>query len=90
MKITTINPATNEPIRDYTLMESSEVRKILAASNRAYTKWRRTSFAERAELMRAGGRVLRERAPEFARLMTAEMGKPVKAARAEAEKCATV
>ena len=63
MKITTINPATNEPIRDYTLMESSEVRKILAASNRAYTKWRGTSFAERAELMRAAGRVLRERAP---------------------------
>jgi succinate-semialdehyde dehydrogenase / glutarate-semialdehyde dehydrogenase len=90
MKITTINPATNEPIRDYTLLESAEVRKILTASNRAYTKWRRTSFAERAELMRAAGRVLRERAPEFARLMTAEMGKPVKSARAEAEKCALV
>ena len=90
MKITTINPATDQPIRDYELMEPTEVRKVVAATNRAYLKWRRTTFAERATLMRSAGRVLRERAPEFARLMTAEMGKPVKSARAEAEKCAMV
>jgi succinate-semialdehyde dehydrogenase/glutarate-semialdehyde dehydrogenase len=90
MTITSINPATDQPIREYTLLEPAEVRKVVAATHRAFTSWRTTSFVERATLMRAAARVLRERTPEFARLMTDEMGKPVKAARAEVEKCATV
>lgn len=90
MKVTSINPATDQPIRDYELMDESAVHEILTATHEAYLKWRLTSFAERATLMRAAGEVLRRRAPEFAHLMTAEMGKPVKTARAEAEKCAVV
>ncbi len=90
MTITSINPATGQPIREYQLMDPPTVRKTVAAANRAFTSWRRTSFAERATLMRAAARVLRERAPQFAQLMTAEMGKPVKSGRAEVEKCARV
>lgn len=90
MKITSINPATDQPIRDYEVMEPDEVRTIIAATYRAYGSWRKTTFAERATLMRAAAKILRERAPELGRLMTEEMGKPVKAGRAEAIKCATV
>jgi len=90
MTITSINPATDQPIRDYALMDPTMVRKTVAAAHRAFSAWRQTPFATRTTLMRAAARVLRERAPELARLMTAEMGKPVKSARAEVEKCALV
>ncbi len=90
MKFTSVNPATGQPISDYELMEAPVVRKIIFASHRAFTSWRGTTFVERATLLRTAARLLRERAPEFACLMAAEMGKPLKAGRAEIEKCAMV
>ena len=54
----------------------------------AFDAWRRTSFAERAMRMSAAAAVLRRRCDEFARLMTAEMGKTLSEGRAEIEKCA--
>ena len=90
MTITSVNPATGQTVREYPVMDATTVRKTVAAVDRAYKKWRRTSFAERATLMRAAARVLRERAVEFAEFMAVEMGKPVKGGRGEAEKCAWV
>jgi succinate-semialdehyde dehydrogenase / glutarate-semialdehyde dehydrogenase len=88
MTITSINPATDEPIRHYELLTPAEVRRIVAAVDRAGRSWRRVSFAERATHLRAVAQVLRGRAAEFGRLMAEEMGKPVAAGRGEAEKCA--
>lgn len=90
MTIVVVNPATDEQIREYDEHSPDEVKEIIAAANEAYDNWCHTSFAERAELMRAAAHVLREKAGEFARLMTEEMGKPIKDGRAEAEKCAWV
>jgi len=90
MTITSINPATDQPLKDYALMESREVRAVIKSCDRAYAKWRRTPFAERSNHMHAAARILKERAPELGRLMAEEMGKPVKAGRSEAEKCAWV
>ena len=55
----------------------------------AYREHRKTSFAERAVHMRAAAEILDAECRELGRLMTLEMGKPYKAAVAEAEKCAT-
>ena len=90
MTITSINPATGETIREYPKMDAASVRKTVAAVDRAFKKWRKTSFEERAALMHAAADVLRARAGEFAELMAVEMGKPVKGGRSEAEKCAWV
>lgn len=90
MAIAAINPATGEVIREYDEMAVEEVRRLVEGAHRAFLDWRRTSFEERAGCLRAAARILRERADEYARLMAVEMGKPVKAGRAEVEKCAWV
>ncbi len=86
---TAINPATGDAIAEYPSMTAPELRAALREADRAWKGWRRTSFAERADLMTTAGRLLRQRADRYGRLMALEMGKPIAGGRAEAEKCAT-
>ncbi|HEX6387678.1 MAG TPA: NAD-dependent succinate-semialdehyde dehydrogenase [Anaerolineae bacterium] len=90
MTIVSINPATNEKIKEYEEMTPAEVEDIIASAHQTYLQWRETSFDERASCMRKAAQILRDSAAEYARLMTQEMGKPVKDGRAEAQKCAWV
>ncbi len=83
-----INPASGERIREYAEDSPAEVDRKLARAGSAYGAWRRTTFAERASLMRRAGAILRERLTELAKLMTSEMGKTLVSAEAEVEKCA--
>ena len=87
-RIQPINPATGEPGRSYDWITIDEAREAAAAAHRAFLDWRRTSFDERARVVRNAGEILRQREDEFARLMTEEMGKTVADGRAEVEKCA--
>ncbi len=85
-----VNPATGQVVRELAEHDGSEVERRLAAAACAFASWRRTDFPERAAPMRRAAALLRERAERYARLMTEEMGKPIAAGRAEAEKCAWV
>jgi len=84
----TVNPATGEPGQSYPAHTIDDARAAAAAAHAAFETWRRTSFAERAGLMREAAAILRRRSDEFAALMTAEMGKTLTDGRAEIEKCA--
>jgi succinate-semialdehyde dehydrogenase/glutarate-semialdehyde dehydrogenase len=88
MTLSSVNPATGKTLRTYDEMSASEVDAIVDRAHRAHLDWRETSFADRSRLMRAAARILREGASDYARLMTEEMGKPIREGRAEAEKCA--
>ena len=90
MTIATIDPTTGETIRVYTELSPGEAALIVEIADNAFHSWRRTSFDERAALMRQAASILRAGADEYARLMAEEMGKPVRDGRAEAEKCAWV
>ena len=90
MTIQSINPATGETIKEYTLLENRELRPAIKTTHKAYLSWRKTSFAHRATLMREAARILKTKTDDYARLMAEEMGKPVKGGRAEVEKCALV
>jgi succinate-semialdehyde dehydrogenase/glutarate-semialdehyde dehydrogenase len=84
-----VNPATGERIRRYPKMSAPAVTELIGRVQEAHEEWRATEFADRSRCMRAAAGVLRERAREFAELMTVEMGKPIKDALAEVEKCAS-
>jgi len=85
-----INPATGEIIKEYSEYNSDEVKKIINLVYDEFRKWRTTSFAHRAKLMKQAAQVLRDYSDEYAGLCALEMGKPVIEGRAEIEKCAWV
>ncbi|HET9604858.1 MAG TPA: NAD-dependent succinate-semialdehyde dehydrogenase [Gemmatimonadales bacterium] len=90
MPIISINPTTGDAIQAYDDMTPDQTTSAIQDAADAWRDWRATSFAERAELLRATAGMLRERKAELARLMALEMGKPLKQGVAEAEKCAWV
>jgi succinate-semialdehyde dehydrogenase/glutarate-semialdehyde dehydrogenase len=90
MSLRSVNPADGALVREYPETAPDEVAAALAAAARALSGWRRTSFVERASVLRRAGALLRERRSALARLMALEMGKPVAQGRGEAEKCAWV
>jgi succinate-semialdehyde dehydrogenase / glutarate-semialdehyde dehydrogenase len=90
MSWTSVNPATGETIEAYPEMSGEDVEEILQAAHRAQRSWRTTGFPERGRKLMRAAEILRERSEEYARLMTQEMGKPLKEARGEVEKCAWV
>src|ERR1041384_6953877 len=90
MAIATINPATGETLKEFAPLPDEELDARLQRAAETFRTYRRTSFAERAGwLLRAAG-ILEDEKETFARLMTVEMGKPIKAAGEEAAKCAWV
>ncbi len=90
MSLTSINPATGEEIQRYEPFSAYEIDTRIARAEAAFARHRRTSFAERAAKMNRAAAILEERADDWGRLMTQEMGKPIAQARAEAKKCAWV
>ncbi len=89
MAIATINPATGETLRIFEPLSEAEIEKKLQLAVAAFRAERKTSFAERAKRMTKAAEILETGKEKFGKLMTLEMGKPYKAAVAEAAKCAT-
>ena len=88
MAIESVNPATGEILETFRESTREDVDRMLAAAHAAFLEWRDTRFAARAKNMRQAATMLRTRKPDYARLMTLEMGKPIVQAEAEVEKCA--
>lgn len=88
MTIESINPTTGEVLARYEETTPAAAAEIIGRVHEAFLAWRRTSFAERAGLMRKAAAILRANADDYARLMAQEMGKPVRDGAAEAQKCA--
>ncbi|HEX9049680.1 MAG TPA: NAD-dependent succinate-semialdehyde dehydrogenase [Anaeromyxobacter sp.] len=86
--MTSVNPANGEVLGRFEEISDAELEARLARAAQTFRAWRRRPFAERAGLMRAAADVLERRKDRWARLMTLEMGKTLKSAVAEAEKCA--
>jgi succinate-semialdehyde dehydrogenase / glutarate-semialdehyde dehydrogenase len=90
MAITSINPATGEEIKTFESLTDEQIDEKLGLAARAFRRYWKTPFSDRAKKMVRAAEILEEEKEEFARLMASEMGKTFTAAVAEAEKCAWV
>src|SRR5437016_3204050 len=90
MTFRSVNPATGEVLETFEETTPDALTRILERADAASRAWRRRPVTERAERLRATGRLLRERKEAYARTMALEMGKPLAQGVREAEKCAWV
>jgi succinate-semialdehyde dehydrogenase/glutarate-semialdehyde dehydrogenase len=83
MKYQVVNPATGQVEQEYPTATDAEIGEILDRAGRAYTAWRRTPIAERADILRRVAQLYRDRSAELAAIITREMGKTTAEARGE-------
>jgi succinate-semialdehyde dehydrogenase/glutarate-semialdehyde dehydrogenase len=88
MAIASINPATGQLLKTFEPLSDSEIDERLERAAAAFSKYRKVPFAERARMMTRIADILESEKEPLARIMTLEMGKPVRAAVEEAVKCA--
>jgi succinate-semialdehyde dehydrogenase/glutarate-semialdehyde dehydrogenase len=88
MAIASINPASGKTLKTFKALSSDEIETKLHMASKTYPKHRKTPFAERAEKMNRAADILERESEKFGHIMTSEMGKTLKSAIAEAQKCA--
>ncbi|MGW4868286.1 NADP-dependent succinic semialdehyde dehydrogenase [Streptomyces chartreusis] len=88
MPIATVNPANGETLKTYEAMGEEEIERRLQLAEATFRTYRTTTFVDRGRLLIQAANLLDADQEDIARVMTTEMGKPIKQARAEAAKCA--
>src|SRR6184192_3357347 len=88
MALASINPATGEKLKEFSPLNDAEIEKRLSQAEKAFGRYRRTTFAERAELLQAVSELLFQEKQTLAEIITLEMGKLFRHSVAEIEKCA--
>ncbi len=88
MPIASTNPATGETLRTFDAHTEGEVDAAIARAAEAFRAHRRTSVQDRARWLTRAAEILDGEKDRLGRMMVEEMGKPIRAAVAEAEKCA--
>src|SRR5690242_18878189 len=87
MPIASINPATGETVKTFEPLTDSQIDDKLARAEAAFRQYRKTSFGQRAAWLARAAEILEAEKEQHGRLMTLEMGKPLKAGVEEAAKC---
>ena len=87
MKLTTINPATEEPISSYESMSKEQVQQKVKVAKSTFSEWKK-DYEKRKALIYDLVSFLRKNKTQLAEVATREMGKVLKEAISEVEKCA--
>ena len=88
MAIASINPVTGEVLKTFEPLTDQELEFKLALADRTFATYKHTSFTDRAQWLKRAADLLEARKTEYAIIITLEMGKTLKSAIAEVEKCA--
>ncbi len=83
-----INPINQQIIKEYKEHSQSEIETILSQADEAYMDWRLTKFEHRAELLQNTSKILTANIEKYGKIITLEMGKPMRESRVEISKCA--
>ncbi|RDV03761.1 NAD-dependent succinate-semialdehyde dehydrogenase [Undibacter mobilis] len=78
-----INPATGKVLAKLPHASKADLDAALAAADKAFGPWSRTSAYDRSNLLRKAAMLMRERADHIARVQTQEQGKPFPESRIE-------
>jgi len=90
MAIASVNPSTGETFATFEALSRDDLTIRLQRAAGAFEINRTRPFIERARRLSRAALILEERAADYARTITLEMGKPITAAVAEVKKCAMV
>lgn len=88
MKIECINPSTEEVLKAYSQTDYAKVLPRIKLANQQFKKWSSLEMSDRLRYIRNMANILREQSDKLATIASLEMGKPLKEAKAEVEKCA--
>lgn len=89
MPYVSLDPTTNQVLQTYTSWDAKHLAEALEKASTAQQSWAQTPFSRRAEVLRDVAIQLRVHRDQYAALITQEMGKLLREARAEVEKCAS-
>jgi acyl-CoA reductase-like NAD-dependent aldehyde dehydrogenase len=88
-ELKTINPATEEIINTYKMMTKEQINEKVKKAQNAFCEWKK-DIQKRAEYLYHVAHVFRQDKERLAKVITNEMGKAIKEARSEVEKCSWV
>ncbi len=88
MKLKSINPFSGEVTAEFDTLPDESCREAVLKGKEAFEKWRKLPVSDRVKPVAGLASIFRQRKREYARIITAEMGKPIRDAVAEIEKCA--
>jgi succinate-semialdehyde dehydrogenase/glutarate-semialdehyde dehydrogenase len=89
MTFASINPTTGKTLAEFPAHTPAQVEQAIARAHDAAARWRHTPVTERAVIVARLATLLDAEQDRLGRMMTLEMGKPIRAAVEEAAKCAT-
>lgn len=90
MAYQTVNPYTNEVVKEYSDTTDQELEEALQRGQNLYQKFKTQDIKERADLLHQVAEKIRERSDDLARTCTIEMGKLLEEAKGEVELCAVI
>jgi succinate-semialdehyde dehydrogenase/glutarate-semialdehyde dehydrogenase len=83
-----INPYDQSLIAEFPFDTPGQVTAKIEKAAKAFSSWKKESFAQRAALLKKAGELVRKNKESYARIISTEMGKIVEESRHELEKCA--
>lgn len=90
MAYKSINPYTNELIKEYPNTTDEELEKTLSSAEALYQDWKNISITERAQQLHNVAAGIRSNASELAKACTIDMGKLYRESVGEVELCAVI
>ena len=86
-----VDPKTGDVVREYPTATDEQIEQALASASKAYREWsKKSTVAERADLIRRVAALHTERREKLAEIIHREMGKPVEQALGEVDFSAAI
>ena len=86
-KLITLNPATEEILKEYEIMTKEKIHECVKKAREAFSEWKK-DIHKRSDFLYAFANEFRKNKEILAKTATQEMGKAIKESRSEVDKCA--